>query len=79
MRIDEKIAQLTVENNEYSDGSTDLKDERAITEQCLRICEDARIYIESLSKRQTVLHQDSSKNLSEEEVGQQQFEAQIFS
>ncbi|KAL4877046.1 hypothetical protein BJY04DRAFT_199159 [Aspergillus karnatakaensis] len=76
MRIDEKLAQLTIENIEYSDGSANLKDERAITEQCLRICEDARSYIESLTKRQTVLYQDSPKNLSEEEIGQQQFEAQ---
>ncbi|KAL2862590.1 uncharacterized protein BJX67DRAFT_366106 [Aspergillus lucknowensis] len=75
MRIDEKLAQLTIESTGFSDGNTDLKDERAITEQCLRICEDARSYIESLTKRQTVLHQDSTKNLSEE-VGQQQFEAQ---
>ncbi|KAL2848397.1 hypothetical protein BJY01DRAFT_159920 [Aspergillus pseudoustus] len=76
MRIDEKLSQLTAGNTEYSDGSTDLKDERAVTEQCLRICEDAKSYIESLTKRQTVLHQDSPKGLSDEEVGQQQFEAQ---
>ncbi|KAL2856078.1 hypothetical protein BJX68DRAFT_229990 [Aspergillus pseudodeflectus] len=76
MRIDEKLAQLTIENTEYSDGSTDLEDERTVTEQCLRICEDARSYIESLTKRQTILHQDSPKNLPEEEVGQRQFEAQ---
>ncbi|CEL04960.1 hypothetical protein ASPCAL06083 [Aspergillus calidoustus] len=76
MRIDEKLAQLTIENTEYSDGSTDLEDERTVTEQCLRICEDARSYIESLTKRQTILHQDSPRNLPEEEVGQRQFEAQ---
>ncbi|KAH6885016.1 hypothetical protein B0T10DRAFT_409470 [Thelonectria olida] len=52
-RIDEKIALFTTTSRESvgaSDTSINLKDEREVTEQCLRICEDARSYIESLTE-----------------------------
>ncbi|KAL3470045.1 hypothetical protein BJX99DRAFT_240158 [Aspergillus californicus] len=75
-RIDEKLAQLTVDNNDNPDGTIDLKDERAVTEQCLRICENARGYIESLTKREKILRQDSSQNLADDAAVQQRFEAQ---
>lgn len=54
-RIDNKLERFTAENSNPSDTSIDLKDERAVTKQCLLICEDARSYIESLKQRQSPL------------------------
>ncbi|KAL4862359.1 hypothetical protein BDV12DRAFT_178898 [Aspergillus spectabilis] len=75
-RIDEKLAKLTVENSHCLDGDIDLKDERAVTKQCLRICEDARSYIESLANRESVLRQDSSQNVTDESAVQERFNVQ---
>ncbi|KAL4934235.1 uncharacterized protein BDV17DRAFT_248728 [Aspergillus undulatus] len=75
-RIDEKLARLTIENNDGLGGNIDLKDERAVTKQCLRICEDARSYIESLTNRESVLRQDSSQNVTGEAAVQQRFNVQ---
>ncbi|RYP42956.1 hypothetical protein DL768_010164 [Monosporascus sp. mg162] len=47
-RIDEKMALLSGETSKNSENSTDLKDEKAVTEQCLRICENAKSYFESV-------------------------------
>ncbi|KAK7224996.1 hypothetical protein V2G26_012999 [Clonostachys chloroleuca] len=51
-RIDEKMALFTEGNPKTSnaglDLNIDLQDEKAVTEQCLRICEDASSYLESL-------------------------------
>ena len=54
-RIDEKMTQLFVENTGSSGVSINLKDEREVTKQCLRICEDARSYIERLSNQESSL------------------------
>ncbi|KAL5341995.1 hypothetical protein BJX70DRAFT_386420 [Aspergillus crustosus] len=75
-RIDKKLSELTTENNDSLGGNIDLKDERAVTKQCLRICEDARSYIESLTNRESVLRQDSSLHVTEEAAVQQRFNAQ---
>jgi hypothetical protein len=75
-RIDEKLAQLSTENKDNSGGNVDLKDERAVTKQCLRICEDARSYIESLTNRESILLQDFSQNAADEDAAQERFEVQ---
>lgn len=56
-RIDEKLSRFTGENASTADISIDLKDEREVTKQCLRICEDARSYIDSLSTRESSILQ----------------------
>ncbi|KIW11741.1 hypothetical protein PV08_09013 [Exophiala spinifera] len=71
-RIDEKITSLTFENATTSGISIDLKDEREVTKQCLRICEDAKCYIESLSEREPALIPETPQNAAEENS----FEAQ---
>ncbi|KAF4441069.1 hypothetical protein F53441_12140 [Fusarium austroafricanum] len=48
-RLDEKILVRESKSTSASDTSTDLRDERVVTEQCLRICQDASSYIESLA------------------------------
>jgi len=72
-RIDEKMTLLNIESTDSSVISIDLKDERAVTKQCLRICEDARSYIESLSKRESYLLQEAPQNAAEAKF----FEAQL--
>ncbi|KEY74414.1 hypothetical protein S7711_04456, partial [Stachybotrys chartarum IBT 7711] len=57
-RIDDKMALLGGEMANTSDTGTDLKDERAVTAQCLRICEDAKSYLESLIAREPSLQQN---------------------
>ncbi|KAH6973961.1 hypothetical protein EDB80DRAFT_513192, partial [Ilyonectria destructans] len=76
-RIDEKMALFTTESKESTGASgTSLKDEREVTEQCLRICEDARSYIESLSDREGPLDHQSPPIPTDD--GQIQFEAQLL-
>ena len=61
-RIDQKTAQFSIENTNTSDISINLNDEREVTKQCLRVCEDARSYIESLTVRESSLLQDVPHN-----------------
>jgi len=72
-RIDEKLTLLNIESNDSSLISIDLKDERAVTKQCLRICEDARSFIESLSQRESSLLPEAPQNATEAKF----FEAQL--
>jgi hypothetical protein len=76
-RIDEKMTQFSIENTNTSDISIDLKDEREVTKQCLRICEDARSYIESLSNRESSLLQEAPQNALEDYM-RNSFEAQLL-
>ena len=61
-RIDQKTAQFTSENTNTSDISIDLNDEREVIKQCLRVCEDARSYIKSLTIRESSLLQEVPHN-----------------
>jgi gas vesicle protein len=76
-QIDEKMARLTVENTITSDISIDLNDEREVTKQCLRICEDARSFIESLTNRESSVLQEPGQNATEDEM-RDFFEAQLL-
>jgi hypothetical protein len=64
-RIDEKMTQLSIENTNASGASIDLEDEREVTEQCLRICQDASSYIKSLSDRESSLLQETPQSTVE--------------
>jgi hypothetical protein len=76
-RIDEKMTQFTIENTNTSDISINLKDEREVTKQCLRICEEARSYIESLSDRESSLLQEAPQNAVDDYI-RNCFEAQLL-
>jgi hypothetical protein len=54
-RVDEKMAQLTTDTTANSSSTVDLKDEKEVTQQCLRICEDAGDYIASLTNQECAL------------------------
>jgi hypothetical protein len=71
------MARFTTESTNTSDISIDLKDERAVTKQCLLICEDARTYIESLTNRESALLQEAPQNATEDDT-QHPFEAQLL-
>ncbi|KAJ6181392.1 hypothetical protein N7485_000034 [Penicillium canescens] len=76
-RIDEKMARFTLDDSNTSDMTIDLKDEKEVTKQCLRICEDARSYIESLTHQESSLLQEAPQNAAEDVV-QKCFEAQLL-
>ena len=72
-RIDEKMAQLTIEHVNTPGISIDLKDEREVTKQCLRVCEDAKSYLQSLSNRASSLLHGTPPSA----VREQFYEAQL--
>ena len=76
-RIDEKMARFTLDSSNTSCITIDLKDEKEVTKQCLRICEDARSYIESLIHQESSLLQEAPQNAAED-VFQKSFEAQLL-
>lgn len=74
-RVDEKIAQLTTDTTTTSSSTIDLKDEKEVTKQCLRICEDTSHYIASLATQESsLLH--GPQNAAED--NNHQFEAQTL-
>ncbi|EXL40792.1 hypothetical protein FOCG_16736 [Fusarium oxysporum f. sp. radicis-lycopersici 26381] len=77
-RLDEKMELLVQESktSSASDTGTDLRDERAVTEQCLRICQDARSYIDSLADREESLKDQSLSESVADSEGP--FEAQLL-
>jgi hypothetical protein len=58
-RIDEKMVLFKTESLDTSDTSINLEDEKVVTEQCLRICENARSHIESLTDQELTLQQNT--------------------
>jgi hypothetical protein len=71
------MTRLTLDNTNASGISIDLTDEREVTKQCLRICEEARSYIESLTDRASPLLQEAPQNASEDDI-RNFFEAQLL-
>ncbi|CBF81933.1 hypothetical protein AN5423.2 [Aspergillus nidulans FGSC A4] len=76
-RIDKKLALLTAQDDSASDVSVDLEDEREVTKQCLRICEDAKNFIESLTQRESAVLQEVPRNVTLDDV-EKRFEAQLL-
>lgn len=59
-RIDEKITSAVADRPTLlEDSSIDLQDEKAVTVQCLRICEHASSYIKSLQDDQPALQREA--------------------
>ncbi|KAL4733494.1 hypothetical protein BDV11DRAFT_210170 [Aspergillus similis] len=54
-----------------------LEDEREVTKQCLRICKDAKSFIESLTQRESAVLQEVPQNVTPDDV-QSRFEAQLL-
>ncbi|KAJ5223566.1 hypothetical protein N7468_008108 [Penicillium chermesinum] len=71
-RVDEKMGQLSIDNTITPSSSLDLNDEKEVTKQCLRICENACHYIASLAGQESSLLQGSRDGGGEDRL----FEAQ---
>ena len=76
-QIDEKLTRYNNQDAVAPDTSIDLQDERAVTQQCLRICKDASSYIESLATRESILLQDTSQTNAEDDT-LADFDAQVL-
>ncbi|KAF9887226.1 hypothetical protein FE257_010480 [Aspergillus nanangensis] len=76
-RIDEKMTRFTIQDIDASDIDINLEDEREVTKQCLRICEDARSFIESLTARESAILGETVKSGAENDT-QSRFEAQLL-
>lgn len=77
LQIDEKLTRLNSQDVSASDTSIDLKDERAVTEQCLRVCKRASSYIESLAAEEATLLNDLGEDKINDDT-QDAFEAQML-
>ncbi|KAK3669241.1 hypothetical protein LTR78_010876 [Recurvomyces mirabilis] len=67
-RIEEKMTKLTAERDFASGGTIELKDEKEVTRQCLRICKEARSYLDIVSTGASSLLQEVSQNGSEDRL-----------
>ena len=77
-QIDEKLTRYNSQDTNASDTSIDLRDEKVVTEQCLRVCKDASSYIESLAIRESTLLQDTSQTNAGDDTWGGDFEAQVL-
>ncbi|KAL4748990.1 hypothetical protein BDW72DRAFT_142607 [Aspergillus terricola var. indicus] len=76
-RIDEKLTHLTPQDDNASDVSINLEGEMEVTKQCLRICKDAKSFIETLTQRESAVLQEALQNATPDDV-QNRFEAQLL-
>jgi hypothetical protein len=73
-RIEERLGNMASEGSSISDSDIDLEDEKAVTELCIRLCEEASARIKVLQEEQPVL-QDGKKQNSQ--FMRTQFQAQL--
>ncbi|KAJ6437976.1 14-3-3-like protein [Purpureocillium lavendulum] len=77
-RIDDRLRGAAPASGPSSSGTgIDLNDERQVTEQCLRICQDAKFYFESVAIRDAPFLQDRPLGGSTNYL-QSKFEAQLL-
>jgi hypothetical protein len=72
-RVDEKLEGYSKSNISASD--INLDDEKEVTQVCLRICEDAKLFLESLNRQSTVLQDGKDATGTNEQYS---FEAQLL-
>ena len=76
-RIDQKVASLAGDRPILSEeSSVDLQDEKAVTMQCLRICERASSFIQSLQDENPALQREAPQQSDTYLL--QQFESQLL-
>ena len=73
-RIDENISSHAADNATGTYADVDLGDERQVTEQCILVCKDAQLYIESLRDQAPSLGQGESQTAAD--TAKSRFEAQ---
>ncbi|KAH6621817.1 hypothetical protein C7974DRAFT_397189, partial [Boeremia exigua] len=72
-RVDQKLEGYA--NLSISTSDVNLDDEKEVTQVCLRICEDAKLFLESLERQSTVLQDGKDATGTDE---QHSFEAQLL-
>jgi hypothetical protein len=72
-RVDEKLEGYS--NSNICAPDINLDDEKEVTQMCLRICEDAKLFLESLDQQSTVLQDGKDATGTEEHHS---FEAQLL-
>lgn len=75
-QINEKMERFTPSNTNTSAASINLDDERAVTKQCLSVCQDAKECIDSLVDRESILLQEAPQNTIEDDM--QEFKAKLL-
>ena len=66
---------MSVDSAKTVEMSVDLQDEREVTRQCVRICQDAQSYIDSLQNRQPSLRREAAPTAN---IVQEQFDAELM-
>lgn len=67
-QINEKMERFTPSNTNTSANSINLDDERAVTKQCISVCQDAKECIDSLIDRESILLQEAPQNTIEDDM-----------
>ena len=75
--IDANMKRLPPNNTTYEGLSIDLRDERKITKQCLRICEEAADYLKSLACKESILLEPGNQDAVGDD-GRRFFDAQFL-
>ncbi|KAJ5292367.1 uncharacterized protein N7443_008320 [Penicillium atrosanguineum] len=76
-RVEEKMSLIIIGSANISHTSIDTNDEKEVTKECIRICEDMRSCIESRANCGSFLLQDQPQNATEDNM-QTCFEAQAL-
>lgn len=76
-RIDDKLAQYKSGITHTADTSIDLCDEKVVTQQCLRICQNASAYIETLTSQESAVLKGAPQTTQKETMSGD-FEAQVL-
>ncbi|EJT70639.1 hypothetical protein GGTG_11662 [Gaeumannomyces tritici R3-111a-1] len=75
-RIDERLARIDPDETSDVETSIMLHDERERTRQCLRVCEKARSYLDSLAQDQQIPPQQGEAS-SAGNIARDQFESEL--
>ncbi|KAL8387225.1 hypothetical protein RB595_010066 [Gaeumannomyces hyphopodioides] len=75
-RIDERLARVDPDETSGVETSIKLHDEKDATRQCLRVCEKAKSYLESLQDEQTPLQQGAAPSTAN--IVRDRFEAELL-
>ena len=75
-RVDEKMARYATDFSHTQASGANLEDEKEVTQLCLQICEDAKSYLDSLTRRESrVLEEPQDATIAHE---LKNFEAQLL-
>jgi hypothetical protein len=74
-RIEDYLTHPATDSTAESNAKVDLQDEREVTNQCLRICKDAKSYLEALQDQESSLLDGTTQDIVDS--ARNQFETQL--